>query len=104
MSRKFQIENVNTFRGYAVLKGEVYISDSEYADILDDIYGDVQVGGMTYGTGSVLQGVDPVAFDCGKNDYASELQSELEAQLDNEDEEAIEFVDDCDDEEEEDEE
>jgi hypothetical protein len=40
-----------------------------------------------------LQDADPTAFRCGKGDYESELQSELENQLSKEDSDDIEFID-----------
>lgn len=104
MSRKFQATNVRTFKGYDVNNGEVSLHDSEYREILDDIYGDVEVCGMTYSAGNLLEGVDPVAFRVGKGDEESRIQTELEEALDSEDDSDIEFIDDCDEEEEEDEE
>lgn len=89
----WNIENVSTFRGFDVRNGEVSLSDSEYSDFLDEIYGDVEVCGMTYGAGSTLEAMDPVAFRCGKGDYESEIQSELEEQLSREDSDNIEFID-----------
>lgn len=94
-------DNVKTFRGYDVTNGEVDLSDSEYEDILDELYGTVEICGMTYNVGSTLSGIDPVAFRCGKGDYESQLQSELEEQLSNEDDDDIEFIEELDEEEEE---
>jgi hypothetical protein len=86
-------DNVSTFRGFDIRNGEVSLSDSEYSDYLDEIYGDVQVCGMTYGAGSTLEAIDPTAFRCGKGDYESEIQSGLEDQLSREDSDDIEFID-----------
>lgn len=102
MSRKFQADNVSNFKGYLVDGGEVSLHDSEYVEILDDVYGEIEVCGMRYGAGSILEGVDPVAFRIGKGDEESRLQSELEEALDREDDSDIEFIDDCDEEEDED--
>lgn len=89
----WNIENVNTFRGFDIRNGEVSLSNSEYIDYLDEIYGDVEVCGYTYGAGSLLESQDPVAFRCGKSDYESEIQSELEDQLSKEDSDQIDFID-----------
>lgn len=89
----WNIDNVSFFRGFDVRGGEVSLSDSEYIDHLNEIYGDVEVCGYTYGAGDVLESQDPVAFRCGKGDYESEIQSELEDQLSREDNADIEFVD-----------
>lgn len=91
---KFTIENVQSFQGFAVENGEVILSDSQWIDVLDEIYGDVEVCGFSYSSGSILQDQDPVAFRCGRGDYESALQAELEDQLENEDDSGIEFVDD----------
>lgn len=89
----WNIENVSFFRGYDVRNGEIDLSQSEYEDILDEIYGTVEIMGMSYGTGATLSGIDPVAFRCSQGDYESQLQSELEEQLNREDSTDIEFID-----------
>lgn len=48
---------------------EKYYTDSEFLDILNELYGTVDVCGMTMDAGRVLKEMDPVAFDCGNNDY-----------------------------------
>ena len=55
---------------------EVTITDEEYADVLDELYGDVEVAGYTFNTNRVLQELDPIAFRCGKSDYESGLDVE----------------------------
>ena len=90
---KFDIANVVSFRGFDVRDGEVVLADKEYVDHLDECYDDVEVCGYSYGAGRLLKEVDPVAFGCGKSDYESEIQSELEYQLENLDDTAIEFDD-----------
>jgi hypothetical protein len=87
-----KIENVATFRGFAVTKGQVNISNNEYMNFLDDVYGDVTICGITYGAGRALEALDPVAFRCGLGDYESEIQSELEDAIENEDDSDIEWV------------
>ena len=90
---KFDIANVVSFRGYDVRDGEVVLADEEYVYHLDECYGDVEVCGYSYGAGRLLKEVDPVAFRCGKADYESEIQTELESQLENLDDTDIEFDD-----------
>lgn len=99
----FTVENVTKFRNYDVENGEVTLSESEYCDVLNDIYGTVTVCGQTFSQGDLLKDADPTAFRCGKNDYESELQTELETALSREDESDIEFEIDPDDIEEEEE-
>ena len=99
----FTADNVNRFNGWDVEGGEVSLSDSEYVETLNDIYGEVYVCGMSYGSGDILQDQDPTAFRCGKADYESGIQTELEEQLEREDDSNIEFEVDPDDVEEEEE-
>lgn len=58
------------------LEIEREISDAHYRDVLDDIYGDINVCGIKYSSGRALECLDPVAFRCGKHDYESELGSQ----------------------------
>lgn len=88
----WNIDNVKSFRNFDVDNGEVSLSDSEYVDYLNEIYGSVEVCGHTFEQGDLLQDADPTAFRCGKSDYESEIQSELEDQLDKEDSDDIEFI------------
>lgn len=48
------------------------ITDEEYEDYLNDIYGEVKICGMTFDSGRALKKLDEIAFNCGKNDYESE--------------------------------
>jgi hypothetical protein len=95
-------DNVTKFKGYDVTNGEVDLSESEYEDILDEIYEPVVICGMTYNVGAILSGVDPVAFRCAQGDHESELTSELEDQLENEDDSDIEFEEELDEDEDDD--
>lgn len=90
----FNIKNVDTFRGFNVVKGQVDVSESQYADWLDDLYPEsVQACGMTFTQSRILQELDSVAFRCGLGDYESEVQSELEDAIENEDDSEIEWLD-----------
>lgn len=87
----WNIDNVRSFKGFDVENGEVTLSESEWVDELNDVWGEVKVCGMSYGSGDILKHQDPTAFRCAKSDYESELDSELKDQLDNEDSDNIEF-------------
>ena len=89
---KFNIDNVESFRGFAVRNGQVDISNDEYMEFLDEVYGEVTICGMTYSAGTALEACDPVAFRCGLGDYESEIQAELEEALENEDYDGIEWT------------
>ena len=87
----WNIDNVRSFQGFDVENGEVTLSESEFVDYLNEVWGDVSVCGMSYGQGDILKDQDPTAFRCMKSDYESELDSELNDQLSNEDSDNIEF-------------
>ena len=89
---KFNINNVNAFRGFTVTNGQIDISESEYIEFLDEIYEEATICGMTYSAGTALEACDPVAFRIGLGDYESEIQSELEEALENEDYSDIEWI------------
>ena len=55
---------------------EQEISEREFENYLDDIYGDVDICGMKYSAGRALKELDPIAFNCAKSDYESELTSD----------------------------
>ena len=40
-----------------------------YNDTLNDVYGPVEIAGLTYDTAHVLQEVDPIAYKCGWIDW-----------------------------------
>lgn len=89
----WNINNVSSFRGFDVSNnGEVSLSDSEYKELLNEIYGSVTVCGQEFNQGDMLEDADPTAFRCGKSDYESQLDSELEDQLSREDSDGIEFI------------
>ncbi len=43
--------------------------EQRFRDMLDDIYGEVEIAGMKYRTSRVLEDVDPTAFRCGVSDF-----------------------------------
>lgn len=93
-SEFWDTDNVKTFRGFDVTNGEVELSNEEYGDYIDEIYEPVKVAGMKFNVSRILEELDPVAWRCGKGDYESELDSELQAAIDNEDDSEIEWIDD----------
>jgi len=93
------IENVNKFRGFDVVNGQVDISTDEYIEMLNEICEEVTICGMTYSAGTALEAVDPVAFRCSLGDYESEIQSELEDAIENEDYSDIDWIEELEDEE-----
>jgi hypothetical protein len=58
---------------------EVTISDKEYMDVLDEIYGTVSICGISYCAGYALFNIDPIAFGVAKSDYEASLEADEEA-------------------------
>ena len=53
-----------------------HYDESEYADMLDDVYGEVEICGLSYGASYALKMVDPVAFRVGFSDWTSSRDNE----------------------------
>jgi hypothetical protein len=65
----------------------VEIDDRDFENELNDIYGDVEICGLTYGAGTALKEVDPTAFRCAMADRTPEYQcGECGQDYDNEEE------------------
>ena len=47
-----------------------------YDEMLDEIYGDVNIGGHLYSTSRALSKVDPIAYRVGFSDYLSMLEKD----------------------------
>ena len=60
--------NIETF--------EYSCTDDEYEQMLDDVYGDVEICGMNYSSSQALKLLDPVAYRCAKNDFESDYDLE----------------------------
>ena len=56
--------------GVPVIEYEI---ETMYIDMLDDVYGDIQVAGYRYSTSRVLKEVDPIAYRCGLAEYIDSL-------------------------------
>lgn len=48
-------------------------SEDEYDSHLDDVYGQVEICGYTYGAAYALKELDPTAYRCGKSDHDSSM-------------------------------
>jgi hypothetical protein len=55
-----------------------YEAMDRYREHLDEVYGDVNIGYLTYSTSHVLGEVDPTAFRCGFNDWLDSEGIEVE--------------------------
>ena len=54
---------------------------SEYDDMLDEVYGMVNVCGYEYESSRLLKEIDPTAYDCGHSDYNSSLLSDIQSEI-----------------------
>lgn len=53
------------------ITADEYLDESQYDDMLDDVYGDVEIAGLKYSTSHALKKVDPTAYRCDFVDWAS---------------------------------
>ena len=47
------------------------MTKQEYKDMLDDTHPKIIVAGIEFTAGDILERLDPIAFNCGYNDYCS---------------------------------
>jgi len=52
------------------------ISDEEYEQVLNEVYGVVKLGHFEWDAGYLIREMDPTAFRCGKADYEDTLEPE----------------------------
>ena len=50
--------------------------EDQYKDMLDDVFGTVEIAGYTYETSRALKEVDPIAYQVGLNDYEASLEGD----------------------------
>ena len=55
-----------------------YEAEVLYAELLDEVYGDVEIAGMTYSPGYALRNLDPIAFRQGFLDILDSDYDEIE--------------------------
>lgn len=52
-----------------------YVSEDDYWEMLDEVYGDVEVCGMTFSAADALKKLDPIAYNVGYNDYIDSIDA-----------------------------
>lgn len=75
------LDNVKSFRGYAVTGGVVQLSDDEVVQHLDASYGDAIVCNVAFAPGDLLRQASPILFRNVANEYREELQTSFMSQL-----------------------
>ena len=53
-----------------------YYTESEFLDMLNESYGDVDICGFSFGAGDALERLDPTAFRCAYVDYLDSVEPE----------------------------
>jgi hypothetical protein len=64
------------FEEYVQIHGSKVDVDEAYKDMLDEVYGEVEVAGLRYSTSRTLEIVDPTAFRCGMVDFVDSMTSD----------------------------
>lgn len=57
------------------------LGDEPFDNMLDECYTDIEICDLHYSPSIALQRVDPVAYNCGKNDYYDSLSCDLKYEL-----------------------
>ena len=52
---------------------EKELSDKKYEEVLNELYGEVRLGGLTFDAGRIIRELDETAFNCGMADYEDSL-------------------------------
>lgn len=67
-----------TERQIETIQDELKAVDVEtlYHDMLDEVYGDVDICGYTRRAADVFKEIDPIAYQCGLTDYLDSLLGE----------------------------
>ena len=47
---------------------EIEISEDDYEERLNELFGEVSVCGINFDAGTLLKEIDPIAFRCGQSD------------------------------------
>lgn len=75
------LATVAKFRGYAVMRGVVQVTDQELEEHLNATYSEVTICGLNVKPGGALRQLSPGMFEAIKVEYQEELQHSLQGQL-----------------------
>ena len=62
------------------------MDETYYEDMLNEVYGEINVCGYFYDAADALYKLDPVAYQCGMNDYYDSLWSDIKYDINRMDE------------------
>lgn len=54
-----------------------YELEQAFDEMLDDVYGEVQIGAYSYATSSALKNIDPIAYRIGLSEFEDSLEEEV---------------------------
>ena len=67
-------------------------NEDEYNDMLNDVYGDIDIAGMMYNVATILKEVDPTAYRCGHSDFNDSLLSDVNNEIADKEQEISELA------------
>lgn len=67
--------------------------EDQYDEMLDEVYGNVQIAGYTYTTSHALKNVDPIAYRVGLSDYESSVEEDEIGEATDYDDEDLGMID-----------
>lgn len=53
------------------------LDDDVYDEMLDEVYGEIDICGLSYMASVALYRVDPIAYNCGRSDYYDSLYDDM---------------------------
>lgn len=81
--KKYILDGVTTYydpkEAAEAIIGEM--DDEVYDEMLDERYGQVEIGGLFYSMSLALKKVDPIAYRRGRSDYYDSLREDIECEL-----------------------
>ena len=53
---------------------QIELTEEQYEELLNDCYGSVQIGWLTFDAGRIVRELDPTAFRCGMSEEPEQWQ------------------------------
>ena len=85
MARKYIVNGENYFEDARQAADHIMDeSDNDaYDEMLDEVYGDIEICGYSYSASIALYRVDETAYRCGRNDWADGEASNIADEIEN---------------------
>lgn len=68
------------------------VSDEAIIDLLDDIYGPVRIGSLTYSAGNIIYKMDRLTFNKSKDEYVNGLLLDMKYDIEEQGEEEVYYL------------